>query len=342
MKRVPLPDFLKGFAVFLMVPVHILETFIDLPGRESLFGKTLLLLGGPVAVPIFMMVMGYFIALNKKSPLQNALRGLVIFMLGFLLNLGLNFHLLLKIFTEDWQLDPFQFIFGVDIFFLAGFSIIILSGLKTLKSGQNWMVIVLILLVSGCTTYLNEWLVTPDRNYILPFIAGKFSWSYFPLFPWLAYPLAGFLFQKTELQVRVFLERHKRATIMLLAAVFILVALFSNFGIKTTINLHEYYHHGFPYFLWALGVVILWLVFFWMIVKKGARFPVIVFLRWLGKNITVFYIIQWLIIGNIATSIYQTQEVSTFALWFVPIFLLTLGLTWLIEKIRYPRNTSIK
>jgi len=52
MKRIPLPDLLKGFAVFLIIPVHILETFIDYPGRESLFGKILLVLGGPVAVPI--------------------------------------------------------------------------------------------------------------------------------------------------------------------------------------------------------------------------------------------------------------------------------------------------
>ena len=29
MKRFPLPDLLKGFVVFLIVPVHILETFID-------------------------------------------------------------------------------------------------------------------------------------------------------------------------------------------------------------------------------------------------------------------------------------------------------------------------
>lgn len=44
MKRYPLPDLLKGFAVFLIVPVHILELFIDYPDRESLFGKILLFL----------------------------------------------------------------------------------------------------------------------------------------------------------------------------------------------------------------------------------------------------------------------------------------------------------
>ncbi|MDP3434495.1 MAG: acyltransferase family protein, partial [Bacteroidota bacterium] len=333
-KRFPLPDLLKGFAVFLIIPVHILETFIDYPGRESLFGKVLLLLGGPFGVPIFMMVMGYFVALSKKTTAQNILRGLLIFILGIFLNIGLNFHLLLKIWTEGWKFDPLQAIFGVDIFYLAGLSIILLSVLKTLKYGQQWIAFALILFVSGSTAYMNEILMVTERNYILPFIGGKYSWSYFPLFPWLTYPLVGFLFQKTELRLRNFMQKQKTVSIAFLAFVFILVVLFSRFGIETTINLSDYYHHTFPFFLWTLGVDVLWILLLWFVVQKFSEFPIIVFLRWLGKNITAFYIIQWLIIGNIATAIYQTQELSKYAYWFVPIFLITIGLTFMYEKIK--------
>lgn len=332
MKRFPLPDFLKGFAVFLIVPVHILETFIDYSGRESLFGKILLLLGGPFGVPIFMMVMGYFVALSKKSTAQNMLRGVLIFLLGFLLNVGMNFNLLLKIKFHGWQFDPLQYLFGVDIFYLAGLSIILLSVLKTIKKGQQWIALVLILIVSGSTAYMNEILMVTDRNYILPFIGGEYSWSYFPLFPWLAYPLIGFLFQKTEPKIREFIQKQKVVSITFLAFTFILVVLFSRFGIETTINLSEYYHHTFLFFLWTLGVDVLWVLLLWLVVQKFSEFPVIVFLRWLGKSITAFYIIQWLIIGNIATAIYQAQKLSSYAFWFVPIFLTTVGLTWLFEK----------
>jgi hypothetical protein len=309
MKRFPLPDLLKGFAVFLIVPVHILEKFIDYPGRESLFGKILLLLGGPVAVPLFMIIMGYF------------------------LNIGLNFHLLLKIWTEGWKFDPLQAIFGVDIFYLAGMSIIILSVLKTFKYGQQWIAFALILLISVSTLYFNEILMVTERNYILPFIGGEYSWSYFPLFPWLAYPLIGFLFRKTEPKIREFIQKQKDVSIAFLAIVFILVVLFSRFGIETTINLSKYYHHTFLFFIWTLGVDVLWVLLLWFIVQKFSEFPVIAFLRWLGKNITVFYVIQWLIIGNIATAIYQTQELSNYVYWFVPIFLATVGLTFLYEKL---------
>jgi hypothetical protein len=330
--RYPLPDLLKGFAVFLIVPVHILETFIDYPGRESLFGKILLVLGGPVAVPIFMMVMGYFVALSKKSIRQNIFRGLLIFMMGILLNVGLNFHLLLKIKYGGLRFDPLQAIFGVDIFYLAGLSIIILAVLRTIKKGQQWIILALILFVSVTTSYFNEILMVTDRNYILPFIGGEYSWSYFPLFPWLTYPLIGFLFQKREPWIREFIERNKIATIAFLIAVVLPVVFFHQFGIEKTIDLPKYYHHDFWFILWTLGVDILWLSMAWFVVQKFNEFPVFLFLRWLGTNITVFYIVQWLIIGNIATAIYQTQDLSRFGYWFGTIFLATIGITFLFSK----------
>ena len=333
-KRFPLPDLLKGFAVFLIVPVHILETFVDYPGRESLFGKTLLVLGGPVAVPIFMMIMGYFVASSKKGTLQNIFRGGLIFSIGILLNIGLNFHLLLKIKFGGLRFDPLQAILGVDIFYLAGLSIIILSLLKTIKTGRQWIILSLILFVSSTTSYFNEILMVTDRNYLLPFIGGGYSWSYFPLFPWLTYPLVGFLFQQNELGIREFIERNKTTTIAFLIAVLVPVVFFHQFGFETTIDLSQYYHHEFWFILWTLGIDILWVSMGWFVIHRFNEFPVFVFLRWLGRDITVFYIVQWLIIGNIATAIYQTQDLIWFGCWVGTIFLATIGITLLYDKIK--------
>lgn len=332
MKRSPLPDLLKGIIVFLIIPVHILETFIDYPGRESIFGKTLLMLGGPIGVPVFMMVMGYFIASSKKSTSQNLIRGIKVLFLGLLLNIGLNFNLLLKIKYKGWQFQPLEYILGVDIFYLAGLSIIILSLLKRINRGQVWIVFVLILLISGSTSYVNNLLMIPSRNYVLPFIGGEYPWAYFPLFPWLTYPLIGFFFYKTEKRIMEFIKNNKSISIVSCVAIFALVLLFSEFGISITTHLSEYYHHTFLFFLWAMGVVILWslLLRFW--ISKFPNFIVITFFRWLGKNITLFYVIQWLIIGNISTEIYQTQNLNTYWYWFGGIFTITVVLTWLIGK----------
>jgi surface polysaccharide O-acyltransferase-like enzyme len=110
------------------------------------------------------------------------------------------------------------------------------------------------------------------------------------------------------------------------------VVVFSKFGFLKTINLSEYYHHTFSYFLWGMGVIILWILLLRYLGSKFSDFPVIVFLRWLGKNITVFYVIQWLIIGNIATTIYQTKKLSEYGYWFGGIFLITVGLTYFLER----------
>ena len=332
MKRFSLPDLLKGFAVFLIVPVHILELFIDYPGRESLFGKILLFLGGPVAVPIFMMVMGYFIAKNKKYPLKNVLRGVKIFAVGLLLNIGLNFNLLLKIKYAHWEFNPLEYIFGVDILYLAGLSVIFIAILKTLKKGQAWVAFVLVLLVIGLTGYMNEFLMFSERNYVLPFIAGTYSWAYFPLFPWLAYPLIGFVFYHWEEKIMLFFTKQKVVSGFILAGIGVLVISFYKWGINTTINLPAYYHHTFWFSLWAIGIVILWVVFLRFLLNKFPNTYIGDFLKWLGKNITLFYVVQWLIIGNISTVIYQTQSISSYWYWFGGIFTITVLLTWLIGK----------
>jgi surface polysaccharide O-acyltransferase-like enzyme len=335
LKRDLLPDVLKGIAVFLIIPVHILETFINYPGRESLFGKTILFLGGPIAVPIFMMVMGYFIAANKKSLRQNSLRGLKIFGLGFLLNIGLNFNLLIKIKFQNWNIDPFQYIFGVDIFYLAGISILVLSLLKLLKKSQILVLLILIIFVSASTNSMNDICMSTNRNYILAFIAGKYSWSYFPIFPWLTYPLLGFLIQKIEKPIRRFFKNQKPLSYTILFVLLILVIYFAPFGIKTSIDLESYYHHNFYFFLWATSLTTIWIVLIQIITKKFENSLILKFLQWLGKNITVFYVIQWLIIGNIATEIYQTQNLSSFFFWFGGIFIITSLLSLLYtEKIR--------
>jgi hypothetical protein len=280
-----------------------------------------------------MMVMGYFVAGSRRGLIGSILRGVFLILLGLLLNVGLNLHLLLKIWKDGWNFDPLQAIFGIDILFLAGLSIIILSFINRIKTGQIWIVASLILFVSAGTSYFNELLMVTDRNYLLPLIGGTYSWSYFPVFPWLAYPLVGFLFRKLESRLREFDRQHKRAGIFVLVIVLVPVLLFSRFGIEYSINLPQYYHHTFWFFIWTLGVNILWLFLFRYISQKSGESSVLGFLRWLGQNITLLYVFQWLIIGNIATSIYQSQGLGSFGYWFVIIFSASIGLTILYRML---------
>ncbi len=342
MKRLLLPDLLKGLAAIFMVQIHITELFIDTAGRESVFGKISLFFGGPFAAIVFMVVMGYFISKNRGSFRQNISRGIKIFILGFLLNIGLNLHLLLKIKLSDWQYNPLEYIFGVDILYLAGMSIVVLAILKSLKKRREAAALILLLAVCCLTGYMNENLTVTNHYFVLPFIAGNYPWSYFPLFPWLAYPLAGFVFAQHEEKIERFFSGQKMASVVLLFVIAVLVILFSKHGISTTINLPEYYHHTFGYVLWALGLTVLWTLLLQLILKLFPSTKAGDFFCWIGKNITLFYVIQWLIIGNISTTVYQNQLISTYWYWFGGIFSTSVLLTFLIEKVRARMTGQIK
>ncbi len=333
MKRFILPDLLKGLAAFFMVQIHITELLLNTAGRESTLGKISLFLGGPFAAIVFMAVMGYFIALSKATTSVNIVRGIKIFMLGFLLNIGLNFHLLFKILFADWPYNPLEYIFGVDILYLAGLSIVVLSIIKSLKKGQKAAAWIVFLAVSALTGYANEKLTVANHYYVLPFIAGNYSWSYFPLFPWLAYPLAGFIFALYEEEIIPFFIKQKRISIIIIILVAAAVGLLYKQGLSTTINLPAYYHHTFGYIFWALGLTVLWTLLLHVFIAYISETRIRTLLCRIGKNITAFYVIQWLIIGNLATAIYQTQQLSTFPWWVAVIFSVSVLLTFGYEKV---------
>jgi uncharacterized membrane protein len=332
MKRLRLPDLLKGIAILFMIQVHIMELFIDFPGRESMVGKISLFAGGPFTAMVFMIVMGYFIASSKKTLIQNLMRGAKIFALGFLLNIGLNFHLLFKIAFHDWPYNPMEYIFGVDILYLAGLSIILLSVMKSIPKFQILLVGAVLLLVIFSSEHVNRMLTFTERNYITPFIGGYYSWSYFPLFPWLAYPLAGYFFYLVEDKIGTFLTNYKILASSGVLGLLLLVIIFRKFGFLITVDLPQYYHHGFKYSLWALSLVIVWIFFLRIVTKQTSTSKIEQFLAWMGKNITLVYAIQWLIIGNIATAIFQTQALKMFPIWFAGVLAATIILTWLTKK----------
>ncbi|MDV7391850.1 heparan-alpha-glucosaminide N-acetyltransferase domain-containing protein, partial [Arthrospira platensis SPKY1] len=95
--RLTLPDVLKGLAVLLMIQVHLTELFAVPFWLNSKAGQWSLFLGGAPAAPLFMAVMGYFLAKKQPTIMQAMKRGLRLISWGLMLNVGLNMHLLIKI-----------------------------------------------------------------------------------------------------------------------------------------------------------------------------------------------------------------------------------------------------
>ncbi|MFH1120730.1 MAG: acyltransferase family protein [Bacteroidota bacterium] len=320
--RLMLPDVLKGVAVLLMIQVHLMELFARQDIYDSLAGKISLFLGGPPAAPVFMAVMGYFIAKQGADALKNILRGIRLIVYGFLLNIGLNLHLLYHIFTGELALNPLTYIFGVDILFLAGLSLIIISLLRLLlrDSLVPWLAVLLVVALSA--TFIpagmaqNQW-----SDYVLAYIYLDVPWSYFPLQPWLAYPLAGycfFLFSGKYLK-----NLTERQLLMATLTGLIPFIVFFPYGFSITVNLPAYYHHDFFYFLWAMLFLGTSAMLFRQVIRWFPSGPVTGFLRWTGRNVTAFYVFQWLLIGNLATAFYKSAGGWALVLWFFGITMIT-------------------
>jgi hypothetical protein len=312
------PDLVKGLAVIMMVQVHLTEVFAVASHSEGILGKLSLFMGGQAAAPVFMIIMGYFGMLSGRTAAMQLLRGVTLILLGLGLNILLNAHALIRIVMGTLALDPWKFIFGVDILPMAGLSIIVIALLRLIFKKHPLPFIVLLIAALILPFFDDYFMIQGSASFGIAFIAGNYSWSYFPLFPWLAYPLSGCL-------VYIAMEHKKVKTLFetqwLRLMLLSLVAVFATcwLAVPHIVTLPLYYHHTLLMYLWMIGFIIVW---YWLLQKLDAisssAWP-LVYLRWLGKNVTVFYVFQWIIIGNLGTWLYHTQNKWQLVAWFVAI-----------------------
>lgn len=333
--RLTFPDTIKGLAVLLMIQVHIMEIFVREDIYNSITGQISLFLGGIPAAPVFMLMMGYFAAFKVKSPKKLIIRGIILFFGGILLNIGLNFHLIYKIIFQGVELNIWHFILGVDILSLSGLSLIFMGIILTLAKNRFYIWLILALVFAGLSQLWGPYqFENHPLSYLFAYITGGTSWSYFPLIPWLAYPLLGFGIQLIYEKYDLAKFTGKKWLLIPLAIILLVMIYTFDYGFTISTYLSFYYHHHLVFFLWATGFMVLW---FYLIFRAEKIFSKTLFfkhLRFMGKNVTVIYIIQWLIIGNLGTAIYKTMSLSQCLLWFGAITLTTSLLTYIYLLIR--------
>lgn len=336
-KRNQTADLLKGLAVIFIIQVHLIELFARQDIFSSNIGSVLLFFGGPPAAPLFMAVMGYYIALSKKTFFYNFKRGILLFAGGILLNIGLNLHLLWKVSQGNSQIDPLKLIFGADILQLAGLSIIIISLLKI--SFKKNLFFYLIFAVAILYFHNISLKINLSDNYLVfvqAFLWGDLEWSYFPLIPWLFYPLLGFMYSLFIKKVN--LDQSSKDFLGLFAAILTYVTI--NYGIEIAADLKNYYHHNWLYSLWVVQFLILIVYLTEKIEMLLGKSNLLIFIKWLGKNVTAVYVFQWIIIGNIATALYKTQNWIELILWFIVICFLVAVLVITFEKLKVKIKTT--
>lgn len=332
------PDFLKGVAVLFMIQVHLMELFAQQEIYDGLIGKISLFLGGPPAAPIFMAVMGYFLAFSKKSLFPSVLRGIKLIVWGFALNIGLNLNLFYHIYTGTIKIGPLEYLFGVDILFLAGLSVIFIALIKHFFKEKVGVFISILLLVILIPEFFKVPVAVGTMKYVWAYLYSDVWWSYFPLVPWFAYVMVGYIFKLLERNIIV-LFGEKRLIVLFSSMVLLVLGFW--FGLDVSSNLHEYYHHGIIYFLFSLVFMVFWLISSAQIMHNFNN-GFTKYVEWLGNNVTTTYVFQWLIIGNISTIIYKTQTWWELILWFVGILgIVTLLVYGWIKIKNQQKNTKV-
>ncbi len=339
--RFVLPDLLKGLAVLMMIQVHITELFAVPSFYAGLAGKTSLFLGGVPAAPLFMAAMGFFIGYGRikhNRPVEtetsrvgkSVLRGIKLIGLGFLLNIGLNLHLFYKIYTGTFQLDPLPYLFGADILFMAGIAVIAIP--IVMKVFRNSVIV--LFAIALLFPVVSDLMPTYTGNsvfikYLMAYIHSNEWWSYFPLFPWLAYPFLGAAIGRLHVDNHDALQKSGKNALVFFAALIPFI-IFARVGFQVSSYLPEYYHHGIIFFFWAVSFMVIITMGTYILLRYFTVNNIVIkYLAWTGKNVTAFYIIQWLIIGNIATAIYKTQEPAALLIWFIGITIVVSALAWL-------------
>jgi uncharacterized membrane protein len=332
--RLALPDILKGIAVIRMILVHLFEVFASPDIYHDKTWHLLVFLAGPPGAALFMAIMGYFIAKSSLNLSSSIYRGLKLMLWGLLLNIGMNFHLLIKIISGTISVNPWPYVFGVDILFLAGFNMIILGVFKFLFKNRLLPFILLALFFASIGTFLPfgkgnlQWI-----SYVQAFFTGGQPWSYFPVFPWAAYPVAGFVYCKLneKYQLSYF---SRKGLLYVASSLFLILALSFSWGFNTVSSLEIYYHHSLLFFLWLLLLILFWVIVIHLITMKYTNKPAVTYLRWVGRYVTNFYVFQWLLIGNIGTAVYKTQEGLAILFWFVVITISTSVMVYVYRIIK--------
>jgi uncharacterized membrane protein len=290
-------DLARGIAIIVMVFQHVQLLFAADSGESSPLGLAFILLGTAPAAPVFMVSMGFLFGTSSRTGVRSGLRrGLLLFALGYLLNL-LRFTLPALLtggpLVDQYFGGPLPPLFEIDILQLAGLSLIVLGVVKRYVRGP-WPAVLLALAVAAVAPLL--WGVWGAP--VLDPLWGTGEWVSFPLFSWLAYPLLGLALARFARRAASAPRlMHAWALAGLGAAVVGGALVLAAPDAGGILAVGDYFRSGLPMQLLLAGFVLVWLPALWWLDGRLAWRLVPRYLTSLSRTITTVYLVQWVLIG---------------------------------------------
>ena len=305
-RRIHYLDIARGFAIFGMFTQHsMIMHEISAGEGESLLANLFFYLGTAPSAPVFMLIMGVFFMKSDSDIGPSVWRGIKLLILGFILNL-LRFTLPLLIALADHNSlnltegeTPLELLFYVDIFQLAGLSLIFCAFLKKIAA-QKLLVPFLILTILLVSPFLWGQL---DNNPFFNLFWGDAKNVSFPFFPWVIYPLLGMYLSRYLIVTRTLKRNLSKMgwyglVVSVLGLIIVTLTVFQLFPFDVFFPNGDYERSGAGVHLLIIGFVFFWLNACYRIEQKlGVENPIIKVLIYWSRNVTAIYFIQWVLFG---------------------------------------------
>lgn len=342
-------DLARGFTVLIMPMIHTVMLCSTPQVQQSLLGDILGFIAEGPGAQLFMLLMGVNFALKQShSPLGAGValkRSLFLFLAAYLLNffkfilpLGLGLmpeNLLTELgLTNDFHAAQFFFLIGDILQFAAIANLIIFFVCKS--KHYALIALVLAIIIIFISPYLWDWKTGyTGIDTILMLFNGHPPQSFFPVLPWLVYPLLGLTFGyllKTNNHDFII----KKAGLSGIGLVVISLVLPAT---SVTVEWLPFYRTEPADTIFHLGFVLVWLAIFHWLSKKIKPNPVFKLFTFCSKYITSIYLIQWVLICwcMAFTGYMQLGFMQTLS-WMGALTLITLLLTY---KLSHASRKSI-
>lgn len=199
-------DLARAFIIFCLALIHVaIECSSDealTSGIPYLFDTVI---GGPFSAPMYMFVMGIgMVYTTKNTPYKHFVRGLKIFILGYLLNVC-RFVIPYSIgyaITGEYAtyIEPLIYkALGNDILVFGGVAMMVMAFFIKLKLSNVVMLIIATIMCAFGTLLNGVDIGSPMGNIFLGYLIGTedaagMVLSDFPLLNWMMFPVCGYVF----------------------------------------------------------------------------------------------------------------------------------------------------
>jgi hypothetical protein len=201
MKRIKSLDLARGFTVLLIAPIHCILLYSEPVVRATLIGQLFAFIAEGPGAPLFMLLMGISFALKENHRFLDVLKKSALLLLA---GYGLNLIKFVIPYAGGWMPSGLQHdlqipdrggawtLMGLgDILQFAGPALLILYCVTRFRS---YACIAGALAISIAWMSPLVWDANSSSsfwNYLLQLTVGQPPRTFFPVFPWLAYPLVG-------------------------------------------------------------------------------------------------------------------------------------------------------